>query len=171
LKNVKVSQADLSQPVGHLPQTDVILSLNAAIMPGHDLRLNFLRGMASRLKPGGHLLLDLPSIESLLYGTFREIEWHRRAGVPAKKAERMADVSCISRPRLLARGIFYRGGEPTKHYLREELLVLVRDELNLALIDILKMEYDWETEMEDESIPAWMGEPYPWDWLVIAKAI
>ena len=170
LKNVKIRKADLSGPVGRLTQVEVIISLNAAIMPDTDLRLSFLHGMASRLRPGGHLLLDLPSIESLLYGTFREIEWHRREGSASQKAERMADVSCLPRPRMLARGVFYRGGEPTKHYLREELIVLVRDELGLDLIDILKMEYDWATEMEHNRIPAWMGDPHPWDWLVIAKA-
>jgi hypothetical protein len=31
------------------------------------------------------------------------------------------------------------------------------------------MEYDWKTEMEDDQVPDWMGEPFPWDWLVIAK--
>ncbi len=53
LKNVHIAQADLSLPVDHLPMVDVIVSLNAVLMPDPDLRMNFLRGMASRLKPGG----------------------------------------------------------------------------------------------------------------------
>jgi len=24
--------------------------------------------------------------------------------------------------------------------------------------------------MEDDHVPGWMREPFPWDWLVIAKA-
>jgi len=170
LKNVVIKNVDLSQAVTHLPLVDAAFSLNAAIMPDTDLRLNFLRGMASRLKPGGHLILDVPSIESLLYTAFRQTEQYRREGRSTRRAEKLVDVYCLTSPRKLAQGILDRGGEPTKHYLREELIVLVRDEMKLDLIEILKMEYDWETEMETDDIPDWMGEPYPWDWLVIAKA-
>jgi SAM-dependent methyltransferase len=170
LPNVTLQKVDLSQPVDQLPPVDLAVSLNAVLMPNTDLRLNFLRGMASRIKPGGHLILDVPSVESILYDAFRETEWYRKEGHSAPKAEKMVDVSCLTRPRMLAQGVLYRGGEPTKHYLREELVVLVRDEMKLDLLDILKVEYDWKTEMEDDQVPDWMQEPFPWDWLVIAKA-
>jgi hypothetical protein len=139
-------------------------------MPDTNLRLNFLRGMASRIKTGGHLILDVPSMESILYDAFRETELYRKQGRSIRKAEKMVDVSSLTRPRMLSQGVLYRGGEPTKHYLREELIVLVRDEMKLDLLDILKLEYDWKIEMEDDQLPDWMGEPFPWDWLVIAKA-
>jgi SAM-dependent methyltransferase len=170
LSNITIKKADLSQPVDRFPMVDVAVSLNAVLMPDTDLRLNFLRGMASRVKTGGHLILDVPSLESILYDAFRETEWHRKLGQPSPKAEKTVDVSSLSRPRMLAQGVLYRGGEPTKHYLREELIVLVRDEMKIDLLDILRMEYDWKTEMEDDQVPDWMGEPFPWDWLVIAKA-
>ncbi len=170
LANVIIRQADLSRPVDRIPMVDVAISLNAALMPDTDLRLNFLRGLASRIKPGGHLVMDVPSVESILYDAFRETEWYRKEGHSSRKAEKMVDVSSLTRPRMLAQGVLYRGAEPTKHYLREELVVLVRDEMKLDLLDILKMEYDWKTEMEDEQMPDWMGEPLPWDWLVIARS-
>lgn len=170
IKNLEIKNADLSQNVDHLPQVDVAVSLNAVIMPDILLRLAFLHSMASRIKPGGHLILDVPSFESLLYSTFRETEWHRKNGHTPKRAEKLTDVSSLSGPRMTAHGILIRGEEPTKHYLREELIVLIRDEMHLEFLDILKMEYDWKTELEEEEIPDWMGEPYPWDWLVIAKA-
>jgi hypothetical protein len=78
------------------------------------------------------------------------------------------DASYITQPKRTAQGIFIRGTEPTKHYLREELIVLVRDEMKLEVLDVLKMEYDWKIEMEDD-VPEWMGEPYPWDWILVAK--
>jgi 2-polyprenyl-3-methyl-5-hydroxy-6-metoxy-1,4-benzoquinol methylase len=170
MANVIIRNADLSQPVDRIPMVDVAVSLNAALMPDTDLRLNFLRGMAGRIKTGGHLVMDVPSVESILYDAFRETEWHRKDGHTTRKSEQMLDVSSLTRPRMLAQGVLYRGGEPTKHYLREELVVLVRDEMKLDLLDILKVEYDWQTEMEDEQVPAWMNDPLPWDWLVIAKA-
>ncbi len=170
LKNVEIGNADLSQTVDHLPQVDVIVSLNAVIMPDPQLRLGFLHGMASRLKSGGHLILNVPSFESLLYSAFRETERYRKNGHTPKRAEKLTDVSSMSGPRMTAHGILKRGEDPIKHYLREELIVLVRDEMQLEFIDIIKMEYDWKTELEEEEIPDWMGEPYPWDWLVIGKA-
>ncbi len=170
LKNVEIAQADLSKPVDDLPMVDVLVTLNAIIMPDANLRLRFMRGMASRIKPGGHLVMNVPAVESLLYSAFRETEWYRKQGFTPKKAEFQTDISSLSGPRMLAQGVMYRGTEPTKHYLREELVVLVRDEMKLDLIDIVKMEYDWATDFEDDDIPDWMGEPYPWDWLVIAKA-
>jgi SAM-dependent methyltransferase len=170
LANVEIRNVDLSQPVDGIPMVDVAISLNAALMPDTDLRLNFLRSMASRIKAGGHLVLDVPSVESILYDAFRETEWLRREGNPTRRAEKLVDVSSLTRPRMLAQGVLTRGGEPTKHYLREELIVLVRDEMKLDLLDILKVEYDWQIEMEDDQVPAWMNEPFPWDWLVIAKA-
>ena len=66
-------------------------------------------------------------------------------------------------------GIFYRGGKPIQHYLLEELFVRVRDEINLEVRDIGKMEYDWNSEMEDEGVPERMADPFPWDWLALAR--
>lgn len=169
LKNVHIEQADLSQPVTHLPLVDVVISLNAVLMPDPELRFNFLRGMASRLKPGGHLILNVPSVESLLFSYFRETEWYRKAGDSPRKAEELVDASYIIQPNRTAQGIFIRGTEPTKHYLREELIVLAQDEMKLEVLDVLKMEYDWKIEMEDDTVPDWMGDPYPWDWILVAK--
>lgn len=169
LKNVHIAQADLTLPVDHLPMVDVIVSLNAVLMPDPEMRMNFLRGMASRLKPGGHLILNVPSVESLLYSYFRETEWWRKLGNPPREAEALVDASYIIQPDKTAQGIFIRGTEPTKHYLREELIVLGQQEMGLEVLDVLKMEYDWATEMEDDHVPEWMGDPYPWDWILVAK--
>jgi SAM-dependent methyltransferase len=169
LKNVHIAQADLSQPVEHLPMVDVIVSLNAVLMPDPDLRTNFLHGMASRLNSGGHLILNVPSVESLLYSYFRETEWYRKEGSSPREAEELVEADCILQPMRTAQGVFIRGTEPTKHYLREELIVLARDEMDLEALDVLKMEYDWKIEMEDDTVPEWMGEPYPWDWILVAK--
>jgi SAM-dependent methyltransferase len=170
IQNVEIAQADLTQPVGSLPIVDVIVSLNAAIMPNTRARLRFLRGMASRLKPGGILILNLPSVESLLFTAFRETEWYRRMGLSPREAESETDITSLTGPRRAAQGVFNRGTEPTKHYLREELIVLVRDEMQLELLEINKMEYDWAIEFEVDEIPAWLADPYPWDWILTARA-
>src|SRR5574340_130231 len=164
IENIVIQQADLTRPLDNLPLVDVIVSLNAVIMPDARLRMQFLRGMASHLNPGGVLILNVPSVESVLFTAFRETEWYRRLGDSPRKAETQTDISSITGPRMAAQGIFNRGGEPTKHYLREELMVLIRDELHLELVEIGKMEYDWTTEFEVEEVPDWLADPYPWDW-------
>ena len=55
-------------------------------------------------------------------------------------------------------------------HLREELMVLVRDEMKLELLEINKMEYDWAVEFEVDEIPDWLADPYPWDWILTARA-
>jgi hypothetical protein len=98
-------------------------------------------------------------VESLLFSYFRETEWYRKDGSSPREAEELIDASYIIQPKQTAQGVFIRGTEPTKHYLREELIVLAHDEMNLEVLDVLKMEYDWKTEMEDDDVPEWMGEP------------
>jgi SAM-dependent methyltransferase len=170
LSNVEVAHADLSQPVNHLPMVDLAVSLNAAIMPDAELRDHFLAGMASRIRPGGHLVMNVPSVESTLYVAFRETQWHRSLGLSFREAELETDTSCLTEPQLMAQGALNRGDELTKHYLREELIVLVRDLMKLEPLEVTKMEYSWATEFETDEIPPWMQEPFPWDWLVVAKA-
>ncbi len=169
LKNVHIAQADLSKPVDHLPMVDVIVSLNAVLMPDPNLRMSFLQRYGFPPEPWRTFDLNVPSVESLLFSYFRETEWYRKEGSPPHKAEKQVDASYIIQPKRTAQGIFIRGTEPTKHYLREELIVLARDEMKLEVLEVLKMEYDWKIEMEDDDVPEWMGEPYPWDWILVAK--
>jgi SAM-dependent methyltransferase len=170
LSNVEIVCADLSQPVRHLPLVDLAICLNAAIMPDTEQRMAFLKGLTSRIKPGGTLILNVPSMESLLYSASREAEWRRKIDLPPSEVEELTYTNCLTGPKLMAQGILLRGGEPTKHYLKEELIILVGQAMRLDLIEILKMEYDWKTELEIDSAPRGMRGPHPWDWLVIANA-
>ena len=66
----------------------------------------------------------------------------------------------------LEHGMVDINGVATKHYLKEELIVLLKD-LRFDIASIEKVEYDWSTEFDQP--PRWMKEPYPWDWLILAK--
>jgi hypothetical protein len=55
---------------------------------------------------------------------------------------------------------------PTKHYLKEELQLLLRNEGFIAE-DFQKIEYEWDTEFLKP--PKWLTEPKPWDWMVVAR--
>lgn len=57
---------------------------------------------------------------------------------------------------------------PTKHYLKEELQYLLKNE-GFRIIKTEKIEYDWKTEFNNP--PRWLNDPYPWDWMVLAQKI
>ena len=54
----------------------------------------------------------------------------------------------------------------TKHFLREELQVLFELK-HFAVREESRVEYDWREEYEDP--PAWMQQPWPWDWLFVVQ--
>ena len=56
----------------------------------------------------------------------------------------------------------------TKHYLREELTVLL-DREGFAIDKFQKIEYSWKTEFNNP--PKWLKDPKPWDWMVVARKL
>jgi len=56
-------------------------------------------------KPWRHLILNVPSVESLLYSYFRETEWYRKGGSLPHKAEKQVDASYIIQPKRIGQGI------------------------------------------------------------------
>ena len=57
---------------------------------------------------------------------------------------------------------------PTKHYLKEELeLLLTLDGFTVDRVE--KINYTWKTEFNNP--PKWLQEPYPWDWMCVAKKL
>jgi hypothetical protein len=56
----------------------------------------------------------------------------------------------------------------TKHFLKEELVVLLKNR-GLETVEVGKIKYPWDTEYF--SPPRWMKDPLPWDWLLVAKKV
>lgn len=162
LGNVTCQVADLSDETLMLPIVDAGVCINALLSPRAVLRSKMIGAMSRTVRPGGRLVLVVPSVESVLLGIHRNIEWHLRGGWPDREARAAADLTGVT-PAGIRDGVFDRGGVRTKHYLREEL-VLQLDSFGWSVEAIEKAEYDWSTEFEDP--PAWLGEPYPWDWVV-----
>jgi len=167
LPNVTYAKKDLSSPRVKLDKVDFALSINVAIMVPRRTRLGILRTVARGVRKSGHLLLVVPSLESALLTDVRLIEWNLRSGMGYDKAvaASLGDAE-IAQERSIRQGVVEIDGEPTKHYLREELEVLLA-ELPLDIRSIEKVEYSWKTEFE--SPPKWMKAPYPWDWAVLLR--
>lgn len=163
LDNVEFRQADLSRGLRSWTPVDAGVCMNVLIMPDHKTRGAILRTIHGALKPGATLLIVVPSLESALYTDVRVVEWNMREGMSHRAA---CGRGLASEPGLVgpvAAGVVEVGGEPTKHYLREEAVVLLRRS-GFDVRAVEKVEYSWRTEFERP--PRWLGEPYPWDWLL-----
>jgi SAM-dependent methyltransferase len=160
--NVTCQVADLSDETLTLPTVDVGVCVNALLSPRAALRSKMLGTISRTVRPGGRLVLVVPSVESVLLGIHRNVEWHLREGWSDRAARAAADLTGVT-PAAVRDGVFDRGGVRTKHYLREELALLL-EAFGWRVEAMEKAEYDWSTEFEEP--PAWLGAPYPWDWVV-----
>lgn len=159
---IHYAAADLASrrgAVAKLPPLDFVLNVNVLIMASRPLREKILRTLALSLKPGGHLLLVVPALESVLLTNARLAEWNRRRRTK-RKPDKVLDAQA------LGEGLVKIEGVATKHYLREELPLFL-DTAGLTLESLEKIEYEWDTEFD--IAPKWMQEPYPWDWMCLAK--
>ena len=89
-----------------------------------------------------------------------------REGLDYDEAKREGLAKTSRSRSALANGIVSLDGVQTKHHLREELEVVLR-EVGFKPLEITKVEYSWNTEFNDA--PRWMREPYPWDWMALAE--
>jgi len=169
LPNVSYMTVDLASPQVRLPKVDVALSVNSIITPSLAHRNRILDAACGHLKRNGHLLLVVPSLESALLANVRQIEWNLQSGISPGSAARAgfpADIRTSNRR--LHEGILQIDGVETKHFLKDELFVLLKAR-GMAILNIEKIEYPWKTEFA--SPPRWMKHPFPWDWLCVAQNV
>jgi len=169
LPNVEYRAVDLAAPAVRLPKADFALCVNAAIAPSIAHRNRLLDVTCRHLRPGGHLVLVVPSLESTFLADFRLIEWNLRDGMKPGHAVRSGFRAHrpTGHPRA-HEGVVPIDNVDTKHYLKEELVILLENR-GLQTLEIEKVEYPWNTEFT--APPRWMQAPFPWDWLFVARKI
>jgi 2-polyprenyl-3-methyl-5-hydroxy-6-metoxy-1,4-benzoquinol methylase len=167
-RNVKFLQHDLSTALPELAQIDVGVCLNVAIMPDYAVRMRLLNNILKMIRPGGNLLLLVPSLESTLLATHQLLRWNLNEQSNYRKAAAATSGELGFTAASIRDGIVKKGGTKTKHYLKEELEILV-SELGAQLCNIQKVEYRWSTEFDNP--PKFMNTSLPWDWLVHLRAV
>ena len=167
LDNVGFAVADLADPGVKLPKSDLALCVNVLLTPSLTHRTRMLDALCGHLRRKGHLVLVVPSLESALLSNARLIEWNVRSGISPARAD-VAGFPTRNEPdyRKLHAGVLRLGGADTKHFLKEEVQLLL-GERGLQVLEMHKLEYPWATEFDEP--PAWMQEPCPWDWLCVAR--
>ena len=164
--NVRILQQDLAESKPPFCRADVGLLMQVLIMPDPQLREGILSTVHKNLRPGAHLVAVVPSLEVTLLTYQRIGQWFRRDGSSFSEAAKEMRDSAQHEVVSLAEGIVKISDTPTKHFLREEVLMTFGD-ARFEIVQLDKIEYSWEADFEEP--PTWMQDPYPWDWLVVAR--
>ena len=165
-QNIQFKRMDLSRRTSKLPPVDFIFCCNVIMLPEVEKNINMFKNIRKALKNNGSAVLVLPSSESILFSSWRLVDWYKQEGVAPKKIDK-DELHYFKGTRTeIIQGIFYIDNVPTKHYSACELEVLLAQSgLRITALD--KVEYSWNTEFQ--SPPKWMKAPYPWDWLIECK--
>jgi SAM-dependent methyltransferase len=133
---------------------DVVLCVNVLIHPTRRNRMRTMEQVLQLLRPGGRLVLVVPSIESecLLAEATRG---GARNTVRMPRGQRAANI-----------GVLSVVGVPTKHFAAAELRALAAG-LGLTDVEVSRVEYSWSSFGLRPIRPAGLR---PWDWMLEAKA-
>ncbi len=164
--NIQFLPGDIRIVFKKIPRVDCVVSVNSLISSSMSIREMMFKAIAARLKPKGHLILVVPSLESMMLVDVRFLQWKRRTGVAPFKALKSVYPLSRMQDNKFRQGVIAIDGVATKHYLKEELEVILASQ-KMDVLEIVKIEYDWHSELEHP--PLWMQAPYPWDWLVVAR--
>lgn len=167
-RNIRYFKRDFAARGAKVRPVKFAMCANVLIMPRHDVREGILHNIRRMVRPGGHALFLVPSLESALLTHHRMVQWNRRDGLATDEAMKASTAPAAKAGPALRHGLVPLEKVPTKHFLREEMTLFLND-FDFEPLHYDKVEYRWETEFE--SPPGWMREPYPWDWLVSARRV
>jgi len=162
-ENVSLKQADLTKEKLILSKVDFAFCCNVIMFPDLDKNYTMLANINRALHPGGTALIVLPSLDSALFSSWRLIDLYRKEGVKVSDIPTHEFHYFKGNKRDLIQGIVHIDGVPTKHYSQSEIQVIFK-ETGFKITALERLEYDWSTEFA--SVPDWLTDPYPWDWLV-----
>lgn len=159
--HVHYHHADLARGLP-FPPVDLVLCINVLLTAARAKRQAMFSNVCAGVRPGGHLLLVTPALESALYATHRLVQLHEAQGKKPAVAQRMAARDTTR----LDMGVVVVNGTPTKHYIKEELAdqLAVR---GMKVKDIKKIEYPWAYALAEA--PHDMRPPMPWNWMAVAE--
>lgn len=162
-KNVQYLRADMSGKKTKVPECDFGICINAILTPSVKDRNLFFASLSSCVKKGGRIVITIPSLESWLLTSLVQQQY--------KIDRSLFPVTTNSKEALRKWNNIRQGNAdiddvPHKHYLKEELQLLLHDAGFIAE-EFQKIEYNWDTEFI--KAPEWLKDPKPWDWMVVAK--
>lgn len=127
------------------PVGDLVTCLNVITSTDARVRRQQWASLAGLARPGGYVLVVVPSLESAL----RVVEF-------ADEDNQIHDSDFDS-------GIVFRGKYPQKHYSRDELRETIADQ-GLRVVSLKRIRYPWSDDGVDDP-----GRPGPWSWVALAR--
>jgi ubiquinone/menaquinone biosynthesis C-methylase UbiE len=165
LKNVEYVRVDMSAKKRNFTPCDVGICINAILTPSRKDRDQFFQSLKSCIKKGGYVIITIPSLESWLLTSIVQKQWKIDArSFPSDKNAKEA----LRKWNNIREGNADIDKVPHKHYLKEELQLLLK-EAGFTAERFEKIEYDWKTEFVRP--PKWLKKPGPWDWMVVGKKV
>jgi len=162
-KNVQYLRADMSGRNTRVPKCDFGICINAILTADAKDRNKFFQSLPACVKKGGRIVITIPSLESFLLTSIIQQQYKiDRSLFPATKNAKEA----LRKWNNIRKGNAIIDYVPHKHYLKEELQLLLND-AGFTAEEFQKIEYNWDTEFIKP--PKWLKEPKPWDWMVVAK--
>ncbi len=165
LTNVTYRRADMSSASNPFKNFDVAICINAILTDSLQKRTRFFQHLAACLKKGGTAILVVPSLESWLLTRIVQNQWKID---PSLFKDQLTANQAAARYKDIRQGNAEIDNVPTKHYLAEELKLLLGRE-GFEVEEPRKINYTWKTEFVKP--PSWLKEPSPWDWMVQARRI
>jgi 2-polyprenyl-3-methyl-5-hydroxy-6-metoxy-1,4-benzoquinol methylase len=162
-KNVEYIRADMSGKNTNVPPCDFAICINAILTPSLKDRTIFFRSLKAIVKKRGRIVITIPSLESWLLTSILQQQFRIDTSLfpPVTNAK-----EGLRKWNNIRQGNADIDQVPHKHYLKEELQLLLQREGFIAE-DFQKIEYGWDTEFI--KAPGWLKEPRPWDWMVVAR--
>ena len=162
--NVEYGRIDMSKTKASMPLCDAGICINAILTDSLEKRNVFFSNLKKCIKRNGYLILVIPSLESSLLTSIIRQRWN-----PDKDANGVINKKKSSTQlKNILQGNAEIDRVPTKHYLKEELELLLSNE-GFKAADFKKIEYEWDTEFLKP--PKWLKDPKPWDWMVVARKL
>lgn len=165
LPNVELLAADLMTPPPGIPPARLVLSINAILAPDDTIMRTLVRRIADYTAPGGHALVVVPALESMLLAGLVACEWTRRSPSRRARVARRSVLANIGAGAGAGAGAMRVGGTITRHFSRAALTAELAG-VGLRVRRLERVEYAWTTEFRDP--PRWMRGAYPFDWLAVA---
>lgn len=162
-QNVEYMRMDMSANELTVIPCDCAICINAILTDSLEKRINFFQSLSLCINAGGELVLVVPSLESKLYSQIIADRWNVD---DAENDELPKGKEATQKISNIRQGVTDIDNVPTKHYLKEELeLLLTLEGFEVSVVK--KINYGWNTEFHKP--PKWLKGPYPWDWMVTAK--
>jgi hypothetical protein len=124
------------------------------------------------VRRGGPVVIVVPALESALRTYHALVRLDMADGSNRRGGLRRVNSIAAREVRSIADGIVTTGGEPTKHYLGDEIVEFAA-EAGFKVERLERVEYPWRDEIElgrvGSRTRAALGAGAPWDWLVVAK--